>query len=339
MDRQVVIFVGILAIVALIIAMVFSASLSPFAVLLILLLIVAFAAFSPRIFEFKEFERGIILRFGKFERVAGPGWILLFPFESAIKVDMRVQTIDTKPQEVETLDDIVLKVDAITYYRITDPKKVILEIKDVQTSVTKLLISEIRSAVAKMPMEDVVEKSEELSDRLYAALKEVDKAWGIDVMRVELESVELPPSVVTAMHRKREAMEYKSKAEIEASAKQISLEVLEKATGKMSDRTLAYLYLDALKKIADGRSTKIIFPLELSRLASVISGKMGGKQSKQDYEQLLESLLQAYNEKQKEALSKKAGKEEVSKGKDAIHPTEILEPENEEENGKEDEDI
>ena len=252
---------------------------------------------------------------------------------------MRVQTIDTKPQQVETLDDVVLKVDAVTYYRIVDPKKVILEIKDVQNSVTKLLISEIRSAVAKMPMEEVVEKSEELSDRLYAALKEVDEAWGINIMRVELESVELPPSVVTAMHRKREALEYKGKVEIEASAKQISLEVLEKATSKMSDRTLAYLYLDALKKIADGRSSKIIFPLELSRLASVISGKMGGKQSKQDYEQLLESLLQAYNEKQKEALSKKADKEEVSKGKDAIHPTEVLEPESEEEKKKEGEDI
>ncbi|MFH1750248.1 MAG: SPFH domain-containing protein [Candidatus Micrarchaeota archaeon] len=264
--------------------------------------------FLPRIYEFKEYERAVILKIGKYSRTAGPGWILIFPvFEKFIPVDLRVQTLDTKPNEVQTKDDVRVKVDIVSFIRVTNPKKVVLEVRDLNTAIVKLLQGEIRLIIGKMDLDEVIEETEKVNEHLFAKLKEVEDAWGFVVLRVELEMIELPPTLIVARTRAREAKEYKEKVEIEASARQISLEILDKAASKMSDKTMTYLYLDALKRISEGKSNKLIFPLELSRLANNIADSISpnGKEQAKNYDEILGGLKKAYIDRQKSALEKK----------------------------------
>lgn len=276
-SREVIIFASVLLVVIALLSAVFLYRVSP--LIIIGLAVVVLGAFfaAPRLVEFKEFERGVFFRFGKFRKVAGPGWVLFWPsFESFTLADLRVCTIDLAKQAVITRDDVEIKVDAIVYEKIVDPKKAVVEIKNYREAMTELLRSQIRNTVSKMELEEVLEKTEEVANELNSVLKTVAQEWGIQVVKVEVQSIELPPSLITAMHKRREAGEYKIKLETEAQARQLSLDILDKATSKMSDNTISYLYLESLKSIANGRATKIVIPIELSTLASALSNKISG---------------------------------------------------------------
>ena len=304
MNRQVIVFIAIIAAAITLFAFMSYARI-PFTVAIALLVVIAVATqFFPELLELKEYERAVVFQLGKYKRTVGPGWVLIFPIlEKYVLVDMRTQTIDTPPQTMITRDDVRVKVDAVLYLRVVDPKKAIIEIKDFKTAAVELLKSNIRNAIAKMDLEELLEKTEELDAELQIVIKHGASDWGVAVHRVEVQSIELPPELVVAMRKRKEALEYKTKAEIEASARQISLEILEKAASKMSDRTLAYLYIDALKKISEGKSNKIIFPLELTRLANTLA--TGGKGGETDYPKIAESLIAAYREQQKRAIDSK----------------------------------
>jgi regulator of protease activity HflC (stomatin/prohibitin superfamily) len=307
-SREVIVFLAILLLIAGAVYIVTSTKnlpqeeLIPIAVGVILLLFLL-----PRIYEFKQYERAVVLRLGKYDRTVGPGWSLIFPaFEKYTTVDMRVQTLDTKPQEVQTKDDVKVKVDIVSFIRVTNPKKVVLEVRDLNNAIIKLLQGEIRLTMGKMELDEVIEETEEINEHLFSKLKEVEEDWGFVVLRVELESIELPPALVEARTRARAAKEFKEKVEIEASARQVALEILDKAASKLDDKTMTYLYLDALKKVSEGRSNKIIFPLELSRLASNIAANISPDKndSKNNYGDIIEQLKKAYLEKQRDALEK-----------------------------------
>ncbi|MEK6843233.1 MAG: SPFH domain-containing protein [Candidatus Micrarchaeota archaeon] len=307
-SRDVIVFVMILSAVAIAIYGVFAAKIvqtDQFAGIAAVIIIVL--AILPKIYTFKQYERAVVLRFGSYNRTVGPGLSLIFPaFEKFDVVDMRTQTIDTKPQDAQTKDDVKIKLDVVSFFRITNPKKALLEVKDLHGAILKLLQGEIRLIVGKLDLDEVIEETEQVNETLFAKLKEVEEDWGFVVLRVELESVELPPSLVEARTKAREAKEYKEKVEIEASARQISLEILDKAASKMSDKTMSYLYLDALKKISDGKSNKIIFPLELTRLATTIAEGLTKNKDDQGkkYGEILEGLKNAYNDQQKEQMDK-----------------------------------
>src|SRR3989344_5410776 len=309
MQKEVIVF---LVVIAILFSLFYQASSAkaisisdqaiPIATLIVGLLIIL-----KGIFEFKEYERAVVLRLGRYSRTVGPGWGWIGPiFERFITVDLRVQTLDTAPQEVQTKDDVRLKVDIVSFIRVTNPKKVVLAVRNLNNAIIKLLQGEIRLTIGKMDLDEVIEETEEINEHLFAKLREVEDAWGFNVLRVELETIELPPSLVEARTKAREAKEFKEKAETEASARQVALEILDKAASKLSDKTMTYLYLDALKRVSEGRSNKIIFPLELSRLASNIANSLpGDKKESPNFEQILEGLKKAYLEKQKDALEKK----------------------------------
>ncbi|VVB68299.1 Stomatin [Candidatus Norongarragalina meridionalis] len=313
MDRQAVVFVIVLAAVASIVyGVFFIAKLSLPQALVLLAIALAFVAFMPYYEVFPEYERGVVFRLGKFYKIVGPGWIMLFSnIDRVVRADLRTQVVDTKPQEVITQDNIKIKIDAVSYIRVVDPKKTVIEIRDYHDAITHMLLAQIRSVVGRLTLEEVLERTEEINRDLHDTLKEVEDAWGISTLKVEIQSIELPPDLLDAMRKRKEADEYKAKVETEAQARRVSLEILDQAASKMSDTTMTYLYLDALKKLAEGKSNKIIFPLELSHLASKLSGTMKGG-NKTDYGSVVEGLIDSYREKQKEELD---AEEEVDKEK------------------------
>ena len=298
-NRQVVIFVTIVAIIAVILAGVLFLNVPVLLVVSALILLLIIAYFAPRREVFKEYERAVVFRFGKFEKVAGPGWVWIWPlFETFTLIDMRTTIVDLPRQPVIAKDDIELEIDTAVYIKIVDAKKVVLEVKDFKTAIRELLRSQIRNAISKMEMEEVLEKTEEITNELQIALKSMAQGWGVQIIKVEVQTITLPPSLVEAMKKRKEALQYKSRVEIEAQAKQVTLDILDKTASKLSDKTMAILYVEALKKISEGKSNKIIFPLELTKFAQFLSNhvKKGDdvQLSKDNIDQITKTLIDTY---------------------------------------------
>ncbi|HIH20067.1 TPA: hypothetical protein HA244_02255 [Candidatus Micrarchaeota archaeon] len=314
-SRQVAVFILILAIVAVAVIAILASGLPLQITLAALLVLAAVVLVHPNIAQFREYERGVLFRFGKFQNVVGPGWVLYFSgIDTFVRVDLRTQILDIHPQEVITQDNVKIKIDAIIYYKVVDAKKSVIEIKDVVESIGHLLKAQLRTVTGRMLLEEILEKTEEINTNLFNVIKEVESKWGLVALRVEISSIELPQGLQIAMEKRREAGEYKEKMETEARAKGLSIEILDKSLRGMSDKTVAYLYLDVLKRVAEGKSTKIIFPLELSRLVNLISEKSGWK--KGEYDDIAKTLVQAYQQEQKQALEKTGEKPEEKKVKD-----------------------
>ncbi|MBI4360304.1 hypothetical protein HY572_00860 [Candidatus Micrarchaeota archaeon] len=294
--REPVIFVLLLAAaLAIPLGMIFVFNLPPALAVFALALIALLAALAPRLYEFKEYERGVIFRLGRFQYVAQPGWHVLFPaFQTVEVVDMRTQTLDVDPQDVITKEDIRLRIDAIAYIRIVDAKKAVIEVKDITNAVSHLLHGELRSQIGRLPMQDVLENMDELNAKLYLALKQVEDDWGIKAINVEITDIELPQGLEDAFRRREEAKQYKEKIEIEAAARREAVRILNEATQDMDEKTIAYLYLDTLKRVADGRSSKIILPVELSDLAQGITRSL--KNRGVDEKKLAKELVKAYKD-------------------------------------------
>ncbi|MBI2445384.1 hypothetical protein HYV43_03285 [Candidatus Micrarchaeota archaeon] len=270
----------------------------------IVLVLLAAAVLAPRIQEVKEYERGVQFDFGRYKKTLTPGWYWILPlFQKVELVDMRTQTIDIPPQEVITKEDIAITIDAIAYYRIVDPKKAIVEVKDVRGPLEHVLHGEITTQIGKIPLQDVLEKLDEINQHLHHQLQLVEQDWGIHVSNVEITHVKLPSELEAAFRKKQEALEYKEKLETESRARSVALRILTEATEAMGERTMTYLYMETLKRVADGRASKIILPMELTQLAHALSAQVKAQGGQVDEEKLAASLVGAYLKTQKQAAT------------------------------------
>ncbi len=272
--------------------------------ILVIVVIALIFIFFPRIVEFKQYERGVVLRMGRFNRVAGPGWTWIFPFfDKYVLIDERVTALDVRPQNVITNDDIKIIVDAVIYYKIMDPKKAVLNVVDYASASSLLVESEIRNSIAKLDLQEVLEKTSTINNILEEKLRNIAENWGIKILQVEIKTITLPSLLLEAMQKRRAATEFKKRLQTEAAGRSLSLDILNEAATRMSDRTLAYLYLEALKNIAEGKSTKLIYPLELSHLAASISKKIK-PETKGEYESVVNDLIKTYIDEKKKTLEK-----------------------------------
>ncbi|MFQ5405703.1 MAG: SPFH domain-containing protein [Candidatus Micrarchaeia archaeon] len=334
MDRQAFVFVAVISAALVIAGIVLSGGIPLWQFFLLLLVGVPVVLFFPYRVVVKEYERIVVFRFGKFVGVQGPGWFWHFSrIETYERVDLRVQAVDIPPQQVITRDNIEFTIDAVIYLKVVDAEKAITTVKDYKGAAVFFTQTQIRNSIGKLLLEEVIARTEEVNEQARAALDDVASKWGIKTVKVEIQTITPPEELVVAMRKRMEAQVLKARVETEAQARQVSIDILDKAASKMSDRTLAYLYLDALKKIADGKSSKIIFPLELSRLASVISKTLSPARSDEmktavkdlssetkkgrggdevDYDKVVDELLKAYRRKQSEFLDDGGSKKVVS---------------------------
>jgi len=227
------------------------------------------------IVEFREYERCVVYRFGRFNRVAGPGWVLVLPvIEKYIKYDLRTHTSDIPPQAVITKDGITLNIDAVVYLRVIDPKKAELYVEeDYRYAVEEFVKGKIRNIVGKLELSGVYGKIAELNDSLRDEARKVAQNWGVEVEDVELKGVEPPANVVAALEAQEIAEREKMAAVERAKAVEIQINAIQSAAGKLNEQALAYLYMQTLQKMATGTANKIIFPLEFTKLAERLVGK------------------------------------------------------------------
>lgn len=244
----------------------------------------------------QEYERAVVFRFGKFLKVAGPGWLILVPFvDSFVRVDLRVQTLEIHPQPIVTTGNVRLMVDAILYLHVSDSRKAIINVEDYKIASVSFIQANLRDVMGKMTLEEVISNIDRVNIILQRNLAKTAFNWGVEVDKIEIQSVEIPEEVLSAMHERRAAVEKKRAQEQRAEAQKITITALEEAGSKLTNPTLHYMYLQALHKIAEGKSTKIIFPLELSRLAENLSSRMNVP-----YSQAQEKIVEKYQELAKE---------------------------------------
>ena len=183
-------------------------------------------------------------------------------------------------------------VDAVIYMKIKDPEAAVINIKDPIEAATTYVQAHLRDIVGKMELEAVISDIHVINELLRAGLSKVSSDWGVEVEKVEIQSIELPETVMAAMHDRKAAEQKKYATEELAKAQAIKIDAIRRAAGQLNDPAIQYLYLQALEKVAEGKSSKLIFPLELTHLASRLSGKMSDTQK----EKFEDDLRHNYNE-------------------------------------------
>lgn len=256
----------------------------------------------------RPWEKGLIERLGKYQRTADSGLTLIIPFlEKMIKVDMRELVVDVPPQGVITKDNVVVKVDAVIYYEVTDPKQVTYNVADYYTAATKLAQTNLRNLIGDLALDESLTSRDMINSRLRDILDSATNKWGTKITRVELQRIEPPSDVTEAMHRQMKAERerramileaeghkqsavLKAEGDAEAIKKVADADRYQKLTvakgegeaiqtvfnaihdGRPTNDLLAYKYLEALENIADGNATKIFLPLETAGVLGSIAG-------------------------------------------------------------------
>ena len=279
MQRRAIVFILVVAIgVSLALLLIGAAKISPGLALAGLILAVAVAYLFPSLEQIREYERGVIFRFGKFDRVVNPGLFVIFPsFESIIHVDLRERELEIKPVKLVAKDNISLTIDTVVLVKVTDPKKSVITVKNFEVAMADLVISELRAIIGKMSLEEILEQTENINLLVRQRIAAVSEKWGILVTRMEVERIILPEALDRSMTLARAAQEYKNKLRTEAEARKIAIEVLNDATKDLGDTTMTYLYLDALKTVGASKSTKFVLPVELSKFAEILAAKLYAK--------------------------------------------------------------
>jgi regulator of protease activity HflC (stomatin/prohibitin superfamily) len=230
------------------------------------LILMGLVVLSSTIKILPEWERGVVLRFGRFVDVRGPGLIILVPFiEKIIKVDIRTITMDIKPQDVISKDNISLQVDAVVYFRVVSPEEAITKIEDYYFATSQLAQTTMRSIVGQFQMDEILEHRDKINLRLQEILDKATDPWGIKISAVELKQIDLPSEMKRAMAREAEA-------ERERRAKIISAEGEVQRAQKLADAStiiasspgaMQLAYLQSLNEVAGDKTNTIIFPLPL----------------------------------------------------------------------------
>jgi regulator of protease activity HflC (stomatin/prohibitin superfamily) len=277
-------------------------------ILLIILAFVVFVVAATGIKIIRPWQKGLVERLGRYQRTVGSGLTIIIPFmERLIKVDMREQVVDVPPQSVITKDNVVVEVDAVVYYEVTDPIKVTYNVANFYTAATKLAQTNLRNLVGDLALDESLTSREVINTKLREILDDATDKWGTKVTRVELQRIEPPVDVTDAMHRQmkaerdRRAMILEAegqkrsavlKAEGEAAAiKKVAdanryqkltvakgeaeaIETVYRAIhdGRPTNDLIAIKYLEALQYMADGKATKIFLPFEASGILGSVAG-------------------------------------------------------------------
>ena len=217
----------------------------------------------------KEYQRGVVFRLGKVIGIKGPGLILVFPIiDSLKKVDLRVITMDIPPQDVITRDNVSVKVNAVTYYRVVDPKKAILEVTNYMYATNQLAQTTLRSVLGEATLDELLANRDEINGKLQDILDRMTDPWGIKVSTVEVKHVDLPEDMQRMMakeaeaERDRRAKIIRADAELQASVKlSQAAQILDEHPSALQLR-----YLQTLTDIAVENNSTIAFPIPMDLL-------------------------------------------------------------------------
>jgi regulator of protease activity HflC (stomatin/prohibitin superfamily) len=245
-------------------------------IVVIALLAMTAAAASVRIL--REYERGVVFRLGRLLPQKGPGVVLLIPFVDRLeRVSLRTVTLRVPAQDVITRDNVPARVTAVTYFRVVDPNKSIVEIQDVLAATSQIAQTTLRSILGKADLDTLLAEREKLNDDLQQIIDDQTEPWGIKVTTVEIKDVEIPEDMQRAIARQAEA-------ERERRAKIINAEGEFQAAAKLSEAadvisqnpvTIQLRYLQTLLEIGAEQNSTVVFPLPIDLIQPLLEAFKG----------------------------------------------------------------
>ena len=214
-----------------------------------------------------EYERGVVFRLGKLlPEPKGPGLVLVFaPIDRLVRVSLRTIVLDVPPQDVITRDNVSVKVNAVVYFRVMEPRKAIVEVESYHYATSQLAQTTLRSVLGQADLDDLLSERDRLNRDLQHILDQRTDPWGIKVSAVEVKHVDLPADMQRAMARQAEAEREKRAKIIHAAGELEASEKLGQAASVLSREPIAVTlrYLQTLTEIAAEKNSTILFPLPI----------------------------------------------------------------------------
>lgn len=230
-----------------------------------LIVLVAIIAMSLRVL--REYERGVVFFLGRFQRVKGPGLIIVIPvIQQMVKVDLRIITLDVPSQDVISQDNVTVRVNAVLYFRVVDPERAVIQVENYHQATSQLAQTTLRSVLGKHDLDEMLSERDKLNNDIQGILDQQTDAWGIKVANVEIKHVDLDESMIRAIARQAEAERERRAKIIHAEGELQAAEKLVQAADMMKDSPAA-LQLRYLQTMADmstnGKTSSVFFPLPI----------------------------------------------------------------------------
>jgi regulator of protease activity HflC (stomatin/prohibitin superfamily) len=231
--------------------------------LLVLVVLLGLTAANTRVL--REYQRGVLFRLGRLRPPAGPGLVFLLPFIDRMeRVDLRTVTLTIPPQEIITRDNVPARVNAVAYFRVTDPARAVTEVEAYPVATSQIAQTTLRSVLGRADLDALLADRDQLNDSLRRIIDEQTEPWGIKVTTVEIKDVEIPEAMQRAMARQAEAERERRAKIINSEGEFQAAEKLYEAAEILSRNpaALQLRYLQTLLELGGERST-VVFPLPM----------------------------------------------------------------------------
>ena len=243
-------------------------------VVVVLLAIVLASAFRV----LREYERGVVFMLGRFQRVKGPGLIIIIPIlQQMIRVDLRTIVMDVPSQDLISRDNVSVKVNAVLYFRVLEPERAILNVEDYMEATGQLAQTTLRSVLGQHELDQLLSEREKLNEDIQNILDQQTDQWGIKVANVEIKHVDIDESMIRAIARQAEAERERRAKIIHADGEYEAAQRLVEAAQRLANQpaSMQLRYLQTLTEIAGEKSSTIVFPLPvnvMNALSSLAAG-------------------------------------------------------------------
>jgi regulator of protease activity HflC (stomatin/prohibitin superfamily) len=214
----------------------------------------------------REYERAVVFNLGRFQKVKGPGLVLLIPFfQEMVRVDLRIQVIEIPTQDVISRDNVSMKVDAVLYFNVVNPERAIIQVQDYLPATNMLAQTTMRAVLGQHELDEMLSERKKLSTDVQSILDAQTETWGIKVTNVEIRTVELTDNMVRAIAKQAEAERDRRAKIIHAEAEFQASQTLVNAAQILASNPAAMQlrYLQTLTEIGAEQNSTVIFPMPL----------------------------------------------------------------------------
>src|ERR1700735_748091 len=241
------------------------------AVLVVIAVVILYLLSSIKIL--REYERGVIFRLGRLlSEPKGPGVIFVFaPLDRIVRVSLRIDTLEVPAQDVVTRDNVTVKVNAVIYFRVMEPRLAIVEVSNFMNATSQLAQTTLRSVLGEVELDELLSQREKLNVRLQSILDQHTAPWGVKVTMVEVKQVDLPEQMIRALAKQAEAEGDRRAKIIHAEGEYMAAEKLGMAAEVIQRQpaALTLRYLQTLVEIGADKNTTVVFPLPIDIFSSI----------------------------------------------------------------------
>ena len=249
--------------------------LSPAAALPFVAILFFFGLLASSLRILREYERGVVFFLGRFQRVKGPGLIIVVPIiQQMVRVDLRTVVMDVPTQDVISRDNVSVKVNAVVYFRVVDPQRAVIQVEDFMMATSQLAQTTLRSVLGAHELDEMLTSREQLNRDIQEILDKQTDAWGIKVSNVEIKHVDLDESMIRAIAKQAEAERERRAKVIHAEGELQASEKLRAAADVLTQNpaSIQLRYLQTLNEVANSQGSTVVFPFPLE-LAQLIGSK------------------------------------------------------------------